>query len=85
MSNVTQETTMFSPIKEEKNVATAIREVSAALQEKGYDPIAQLAGYLLSGDPTYVTSYKDARMKMRQFERYELLEELLKNYLQDDK
>lgn len=85
MSNATQETTMFSPIKEEKDVAKAIREVSEALKEKGYDPIAQLAGYLLSGDPTYVTSYKDARMKLRHFERYELLEELLKNYLKAEK
>ncbi len=82
MADVTQETTMFSPIKEEKDVAKIIQEVSEALKEKGYDPIAQLAGYLLSGDPTYITSYKDARMKLRHFERYELLEELLKKYLQ---
>ena len=41
-----------------------------ALKEKGYNPIDQLAGYLLSGDPAYVTSYKDARLKIRRFERY---------------
>jgi len=85
MSETSQETTMFKPIKEQKNVSEVICEVSAALKEKGYDPIAQLAGYLLSGDPTYITSYKDARMKVRHFERYELLEELINKYLQADK
>jgi len=85
MSATSQETTMFKPIKEQTNVAEVICEVSEALKEKGYDPISQLAGYLLSGDPTYITSYKDARMKVRHFERYELLEELLNRYLKADK
>lgn len=49
---------------------------------KGYNPIDQLAGYLLSGDPAYVTSYKDARLKIRRFERYELIEALLQAYLE---
>jgi uncharacterized protein (UPF0297 family) len=81
MSKVSQETMMFPPVIDKKNVATTIKEVAEALQEKGYKPIDQLAGYLLSGDPTYITSFKDARTKIRQFERYELLEELLKEYL----
>ena len=54
-----------------------------ALKEKGYNPIDQLAGYLLSGDPAYVTSYKDARLKIRRFERYELIEALLQAYLEE--
>ena len=52
-----------------------------ALEEKGYNPVDQLVGYLLSGDPTYITSHKDSRTKLRRFERYELLEELVKSYL----
>jgi uncharacterized protein (UPF0297 family) len=83
MSRTTQETTMFTPVPEAKSVAETIKEVVEALKEKGYNPIDQLAGYLLSGDPTYVTSYKDARLKIRRFERYELIEALLQNYLKD--
>ena len=83
MSQTTQETTMFKPVPESKSVAETILEVAAALKEKGYNPIDQLAGYLLSGDPAYVTSYKDARLKIRRFERYELIEALLQAYLQE--
>ena len=82
MSRTTQETTMFKPVPESKSVSEPIREVAAALTEKGYNPIAQLAGYLLSGDPAYVTSYKDARLKTRRCERYELIEALLQAYLE---
>lgn len=81
MSKVSQETMMFPPVVDKKDVAVIIKEVAEALQEKGYKPIDQLAGYLLSGDPTYITSFKDARTQIRRFERYELLEELLKEYL----
>lgn len=82
MSRTTQETTMFKPVPESKSVSETIREVAEALTEKGYKPIDQLAGYLLSGDPAYVTSYKDARLKIRRFERYELIEALLQAYLE---
>lgn len=85
MTDVSQETMMFQPVTDSKNVAKTIREVSQALEEKGYNAIDQLAGYILSGDPTYITSHKDARTKLRQFERYELVEELVKEYLKTDK
>ncbi len=52
-----------------------------ALDEKGYNPINQIVGYLLSGDPAYITSYKDARTIMRSVDRDEILEELLSGYL----
>ena len=84
MSHVTQETTMFKPVAEKKSVEETIREVVEALREKGYNPIVQLAGYLLSGDPAYVTSYKDARLKIRRYERYELIEALLQAYLGEE-
>ena len=69
-------------LPEKLNVAETIKEVYAALEKKGYNPVDQLAGYLLSGDPTYITSFEDARTKLRRHERYELIEELVKNYLQ---
>ena len=73
---------MFIREPEKLNVAETIKEVYAALEKKGYNPVDQLAGYLLSGDPTYITSFEDARTKLRRHERYELIEELVKNYLQ---
>lgn len=76
-----QETMMFSHNKNKKDVREVMLEVAKSMQEKGYNCVDQLVGYLLSGDPTYITSYKDARTKLREFERYELLEELLKDYL----
>ena len=82
MSEVSQETMMFKRQQETLDVAATIKEVYAALEKKGYNPVDQLAGYLLSGDPTYITSYDDARTKLRRHERYELIEELVKNYLQ---
>ena len=82
MSEVSQETMMFKREPGKLNVAETIKEVYAALEKKGYNPVDQLAGYLLSGDPTYITSFEDARTKLRRHERYELIEELVKNYLQ---
>ena len=58
-----------------------IREVYQALKAKGYDPITQLVGYILSGDPTYITSYNNARSMIRRLERDELLEEFVRFYV----
>ena len=58
-----------------------LKEVYDALVEKGYNPINQIVGYILSGDPTYITSHNDARTKIRIIERDELLEKLVKNYI----
>jgi uncharacterized protein (UPF0297 family) len=60
-----------------------LNKVSKALEEKGYNPINQIVGYLLSGDPAYITSYKDARTMIRTIDRDELIEELLRSYLND--
>ena len=79
--SISSETMMFKRTEDKKDVAQTIREVYAALEEKGYNPVDQLVGYLLSGDPTYITSHKYSRTKLRRFERYELLEELVKSYL----
>lgn len=59
-----------------------IEYVYEALKEKGYNPVNQLVGYILSGDPTYITSYKNARTVIRKYERDELLEIIIKEYLE---
>ena len=58
-----------------------LKQVYEALIEKGYNPINQLVGYILSGDPTYITSHKDARNLIRLIDRDELLEKMVKNYI----
>ena len=70
-------------MEKDKNLRTReiLKEVYEALQEKGYHPINQIVGYILSGDPTYITSHKDARNLIRQIERDELLEQMVKNYI----
>ena len=58
-----------------------LRAVYEAMSEKGYNPIGQIVGYLLSEDPTYITNYKNARALVRRIDRDELLNALVKNYL----
>jgi uncharacterized protein (UPF0297 family) len=58
-----------------------LTEVYDSLIEKGYNPVNQLVGYLISGDPTYITNYNGARSLVRKLERDEILEEVLKAYL----
>lgn len=78
-----ENTMMFKKEPEEINRAREILfSVYEALKEKGYNPINQLVGYLLSGDPAYITSHKNARSMIRQLERDELLEELVRSYLE---
>ena len=75
--------TMSFEVEREKNVKTKeiLTKVYQALEEKGYNPINQIVGYILSGDPTYITSHNDARNKIRTIERDELLEKMVKNYI----
>lgn len=56
--------------------------VDDAMTEKGYDPISQIVGYITSGDPTYITSHNNARSLIRKFDRDEILEELVRFYLE---
>lgn len=64
-----------------EKINSIMKEVYEALVEKGYNPINQIVGYILSGDPTYITSFNDARSKIREIDRDDLLEELVKSYL----
>lgn len=75
--------TMSFNFEKERNTKTKeiLKEVYEALVEKGYNPINQIVGYILSGDPTYITSYKDARSKIRSIERDELLEKMVRYYI----
>lgn len=77
------DSTMKFKIDKDSNVKTQelLKAVYNALVEKGYNPINQIVGYILSGDPTYITSHNDARNLIRQIERDELLEKLVKNYI----
>lgn len=83
MAKISEETMMFRVDNEENNAAMVINTVYQSLKAKGYNPINQIVGYLLSGDPTYITSYENARGLMRKLERDELLEELVRAYLKD--
>lgn len=84
MNNNLNETMKFEAPKENINeVRKIILTVYNALKEKGYDPINQMIGYILSGDPTYITSHNNARSLVRKIERDELLEEILGSYLEE--
>lgn len=77
-----QRTITFSlPVEREIEIRTTLQEVYNALKEKGYNPINQIVGYILSEDPTYITNYKNARSLIRKIDRDELLNLLVKNYL----
>lgn len=79
---ISDETVNFK-IEKDKNIKAReiLKEVYKALEEKGYNPINQIVGYILSGDPTYITSHNNARNLIRQIERDELLENMVKNYI----
>lgn len=80
---MTDDKTMSFKVEKDKNLKTReiLQQVYKALEEKGYNPINQIVGYILSGDPTYITSHKEARNIIRMIERDELLEKMVKNYL----
>ncbi|MDO5555619.1 MAG: IreB family regulatory phosphoprotein [Clostridia bacterium] len=80
---MTSDKTMNFKVERDKNVKAKeiLKEVYEALAEKGYNPINQIVGYILSGDPTYITSHKNARNLIRAIERDELLEKIVKNYV----
>lgn len=68
------------PVKEKSQARLVLEEVYQALEEKGYNPTYQLVGYLISGDPTYITGHKEARKLIGRLERDELLEEMVNEY-----
>lgn len=74
--------TRFFKVETDKTtVKEILAQVYAALTEKGYNPVNQIVGYIMSGDPTYITSYKNARSLIMRVERDELVEEMLTEYI----
>ena len=67
----------------ELNVKDVLSTVYTAMAEKGYNPVNQIVGYIMSGDPTYITSYKGARSMIMKVERDEIVEELLRAYIRN--
>ena len=77
-----QNTQYFRAVQENKmDVNEVLKLVYEALAEKGYNPLNQIVGYVMSGDPTYITSHKSARSLIMKVERDEIVEELLKTYI----
>jgi len=75
-------TVQFAPVKEVDNPAReVIKKVCNAMLEKGYDPINQIVGYIVSGDPTYITSHNNARAIIKHVDKDELLEEFVGYYI----
>ena len=82
---MTENTIKFTvPSDDKEYMRTVLRAVFDALNEKGYNPINQIVGYLLTEDPTYITNHNNARSKICRLDRDELLQELLRCYLADN-
>ena len=83
MSNSFDHTMQFDFSKNKEDLTKSIlTDVYNSLKEKGYNPVNQLVGYLISGDPTDITNYNGARALVRKLERDEILEEVIKSYLE---
>ena len=81
-----ESTIQFSIRPEPENeMRLILRQVYQALDEKGYNPISQIVGYILSEDPTYITTHNNARSLVRRIDRDELLQELVREYLANEK
>lgn len=72
-------------VEQEDSVKSILEEVYNALSEKGYNPVNQIVGYIMSGDPTYITSHNNARSIIMKAERDELVEEMLTEYIKTNK
>ena len=68
----------------ELSVKTVLGHVYTAMEEKGYNPVSQIVGYIMSGDPTYITNHKGARSMIMKVERDDLVEELLRVYIKNE-
>ena len=76
------QTQHFSVVREELDVHMILERVYEALQQKGYNPVNQMVGYIMSGDPTYITSHNNARSIINKVERDDIIEALLENYIE---
>lgn len=67
-----------------ENIKSILKHVQKALDERGYNAVNQLSGYLISNDPAYISSHQNARSTIQKVERYEIIEELVRAYLEDE-
>lgn len=67
------------------NIKQILKQVKSALEDRGYNAVNQLSGYLISNDPAYISSHQNARSIIQTVERYEIIEELVRTYLDDEK
>lgn len=65
----------------DKNTRKTLKNIFEDLEERGYDPVKQITGYLISGDPGYISSYKECRMRILEFDRHNIIELMLKSYI----
>ena len=83
---MTENTIKFTvPSNDKENMRRTLRSVFDALNEKGYNPINQIVGYLLTEDPTYITNYNNARSRICKLDRDELMQQLVREYLANNK
>lgn len=80
--DITETMTFTTEEIRRENIKMILREVSDALEERGYNSENQIAGYLISNDPAYISSHKNARNLIQKIERYEIIEELVRAYLE---
>lgn len=78
-------TQYFKVETDNTSVKKILNEVYLALTEKGYNPVNQIVGYIMSGDPTYITSHRNARSLIMKVERDELVEEMLEEYIKNNR
>lgn len=83
MNNINVTQFFKAPQDKEVDVEQVLDAVCHAMMERGYNPQSQIVGYIMSGDPTYITSHKGARSMIMKVERDELVEELLKEYIKN--
>ena len=81
MENLSNTQYFKIPVETKLEVGQVLERVYQALVEKGYNPVNQIVGYIMSGDPTYITSHNNARSLIMKVERDELVEEMMKNYI----
>ena len=81
MAEITNTQFIKGDVQQSIDVAGILDAVCKSMVEKGYNPINQIVGYIMSGDPTYITSYRNARSLIMKVERDELVEEMMKNYI----
>lgn len=81
--DMTQTMAYSTETLKQENIRRILRDVCSALEDRGYNAVNQLAGYLITNDPAYISSHKGARSNIQQLERFEIIEELVRAYIEN--